>query len=189
MNRKLRLFTSVILTITAVAIIGGVFLSKPRPVSASPGPSFPTYVPGSFTFTTSLQLPKPLTIWWRARSIRRLNLKSRSTSSATSMSPAPTVFPAVWISGNRPIKGANFVYLGQPDGAQDKCTPAGPVICQNGLGGGDDSIDVSNGGYLYISSLWGGAVTMSTSCCGAQRELMEISLICPKSRRDNPIRV
>ncbi len=63
-------------------------------------------------------------------------------------------------------KGASFVYLGQPDGAQDKCTRAGPVICQNGLGGGDDSVDVSNGGYLYISSLWGGSVTMSTSYDG-----------------------
>jgi hypothetical protein len=61
-------------------------------------------------------------------------------------------------------KGANFTYLGQPDGAQ--CPGGGnPVPCTNGvgLGGGDDSIDVSSGGYLYVSSLWLGNVTISTS--------------------------
>ena len=60
MNSKLRLLISGTLTLAAFAAIGGLFLSKPRPASASPGPSFPTYVPGSFTFSTSLQLPKPL---------------------------------------------------------------------------------------------------------------------------------
>ena len=60
-------------------------------------------------------------------------------------------------------KGGTFVYLGQPDGAQDKC----PTIPQcAGAGGGDDQIDVSPGGYLYVSSLWLGNVTMSTSYDG-----------------------
>lgn len=61
-------------------------------------------------------------------------------------------------------KGATFHYLGQPDGAQ---CPLGSV-CTNdaGLGGGDDSIDVSAGGYLYVSSLWLGSVTMSASYDG-----------------------
>jgi hypothetical protein len=60
-------------------------------------------------------------------------------------------------------KGATFVYMGQPDGAQDKC----PTIPQcAGLGGGDDQIDVSPGGYLYVSSLWLGNVTMSASYDG-----------------------
>ena len=59
--------------------------------------------------------------------------------------------------------GNTFVYLGEPDGAQDKC----PSIPQcGGLGGGDDQIDVSPGGYLYVSSLWLGNVTMSTSYDG-----------------------
>src|SRR6202171_4032720 len=60
-------------------------------------------------------------------------------------------------------KGATFVYLGQPDGAQDKC-PSIPQCA--GAGGGDDQIDVSPGGYLYVSSLWLGNVTMSTSYDG-----------------------
>jgi hypothetical protein len=60
--------------------------------------------------------------------------------------------------------GATFAYLGQPDGAQ---CPTGQT-CTNdaGIGGGDDSIDVSTGGYLYVSSLWLGNVTMSMSMDG-----------------------
>jgi hypothetical protein len=61
-------------------------------------------------------------------------------------------------------KGANFVYLGQPDGAQ--CPVPGTCTNDAGLGGGDDSIDVSPGGYLYVSSLWLGSITMSASYDG-----------------------
>ncbi len=61
--------------------------------------------------------------------------------------------------------GANFVYLGIPDGTEDKCV-TGVTPCIGGAGGGDDSIDVSNGGYLYISSLLPSSVTMSTSMDG-----------------------
>jgi hypothetical protein len=61
-------------------------------------------------------------------------------------------------------KGATFVYLGQPDGAQDHCNP--PLVQCVAAGGGDDSIDVSSGGYLYVSSLWIGNITVSTSMDG-----------------------
>jgi hypothetical protein len=61
-------------------------------------------------------------------------------------------------------KGASFVYMGQPDGAQDHCAP--PVSQCVAAGGGDDSIDVSSGGYLYVSSLWLGSVTVSASMDG-----------------------
>ncbi len=63
-------------------------------------------------------------------------------------------------------KGATFVYLGEPDGAQDKCGVQGTSACTAGAGGGDDSIDVSSGGYLYISSLYLGGTTLSTSFDG-----------------------
>lgn len=63
-------------------------------------------------------------------------------------------------------KGTTFVFLGEPDGAQDKCNVAGTLPCTVGAGGGDDSIDVSTGGYLYVSSLYLGSVTMSTSFDG-----------------------
>jgi hypothetical protein len=61
-------------------------------------------------------------------------------------------------------KGASFTYLGQPDGAQDHCNP--PLVQCAALGGGDDQIDVSSGGYLYVSSLWLGNITMSSSYDG-----------------------
>jgi hypothetical protein len=165
MNTKLRLFISTILTLTAVAVIGGVFASKPRPAPASPKPNFPTYVPGSFTFSTPLRLARP----------------NNTVEGEVDQSAEPEIkidiFGNIYVTGIHGVpggvdfwkstdKGANFVYLGTPDGAQDKCTPGGPPVCQNGLGGGDDSVDVSNGGYLYISSLWAGSVTMSTSYDG-----------------------
>src|SRR5437588_10568670 len=59
-------------------------------------------------------------------------------------------------------KGNTFVYLGEPDGTQDKCV-TGVTPCIGGAGGGDDSIDVSSGGYLYVSSLLPSTVTMSVS--------------------------
>jgi hypothetical protein len=61
-------------------------------------------------------------------------------------------------------KGASFTYLGQPDGAQDHCSAPTPQCVA--AGGGDDSIDVSPGGYLYVSSLYIGNVTVSTSTDG-----------------------
>jgi hypothetical protein len=57
-------------------------------------------------------------------------------------------------------KGATFPYLGQPDGTQNHCATLPQCA---GAGGGDDSTDISPGGYLYVSSLWIGNVTVSTS--------------------------
>ena len=70
-------------------------------------------------------------------------------------------------------KGATFVYMGEPDGAQDKCDVMGTSACTAGAGGGDDSIDVSSGGYLYVSSLYLGGITMSTSYDGGTGGIVE----------------
>lgn len=67
----------------------------------------------------------------------------------------------LWKSTNL---GSNWTYMGQPDGAQNKCVS--PLSCP-AAGGGDVSLDVSTGGYLYFSSLWLGNTTMSTSMDGA----------------------
>jgi hypothetical protein len=157
-------------TVTAAAFIAiaTVFLCNvfsPNVSRGSVSPNFPIYVTGNFSFSTPLQLPKPL------------NMVEGEIDQAAEPEIKIDIFGNIYITGIHGVpggldfwkstdKGANFVYLGQPDGAQDKCTPAGPVICQNGLGGGDDSIDVSSGGYLYISSLYAGSVTMSTSYDG-----------------------
>lgn len=62
--------------------------------------------------------------------------------------------------------GATFTYLGEPDGAQDHCDVEGTLPCVGGAGGGDDSIDVSTGGYLYVTSLSLAGITMSVSTDG-----------------------
>src|SRR5712692_6044232 len=63
-------------------------------------------------------------------------------------------------------KGGAFVYLGEPDGAQDQCNVAGTQPCIGGAGGGDDSLDLSSGGYLYLASLYLANTTMSVSMDG-----------------------
>ena len=164
LNRKSRWFAPLAATLIAAASL--LFLQALSKVSrASVTPLFPTYVAGNFSFSTPLQLPKPL------------SMVEGEIDQSAEPEIKIDIFGNIYITGIHGVpggldfwkstdKGANFVYLGQPDGAQDKCTPAGPVICQQGLGGGDDSIDVSNGGYLYISSLYAGSVTMSTSYDG-----------------------
>jgi hypothetical protein len=63
-------------------------------------------------------------------------------------------------------QGATFTYLGEPDGAQDKCNVAGTAPCVGGAGGGDDSLDLSSGGYVYLASLYLGNTTVSASMDG-----------------------
>jgi hypothetical protein len=61
-------------------------------------------------------------------------------------------------------QGQTFTFLGQPDGVQCLTQP----ICADeiGVGGADDSIAVSSGGHLYISSLWFGSLSFATSSNG-----------------------
>ena len=178
MNSRSQLIRAVI-AIVLVAI-SGVFLSsaparQKRPAASSKngavtqpatlGPAAPIYTSGSFTFTTPQELLRPLNMVEGEldQSVEpeiKIDLWGNIYITGIHGVPGGVDF---WKSTN---KGTSFVYLGEPDGAQDKCGVNGPVICQNGLGGGDDSIDVSTGGYLYISSLWAGSVTMSTSYDG-----------------------
>jgi hypothetical protein len=172
MNLKSHPFRVIIATILVVA--SGAFLSnalarqRGRILPANtdaPGPRFPSYVPGNFTFTAPNQL------------IRPLNTVEGEIDDSAEPEIKIDIFGNIYVTGIHGLpggldfwkstdKGASFVYLGQPDGAQDKCGVQGTPTCTVGLGGGDDSVDVSNGGYLYISSLSGGAVTMSTSYDG-----------------------
>lgn len=121
----------------------------------------PIYNAGNFTFGATKQLlpntPLPLGFQDVEPEIK-VDLFGNIYISAIEGVPAGV---DLWKSTDQ---GASFAYLGQPDGAQ---CPAGST-CTNdaGLGGGDDSIDVSSGGYLYVSSLWLGSVTMSASYDG-----------------------
>ncbi len=159
MNLKLRLLTSTVLALTAAGIAGGVFLSKPRPVSASPAPNFPTYITGSFTFSTPIELDANWGQFSAADAEPEIKVDIFGNIYLTAIQgvPAGTDF---WKSTD---KGTSFAYMGQPDGAQDHCQTLPQCVAG---GGGDDSIALSNGGYLYVSSLWLGSVTMSASYDG-----------------------
>jgi hypothetical protein len=158
LTTKSRWFTSTILAMTAIGITTGLFLSKPHPVSAAP--DFVTYVTGNFTFSTPVEMVKshsPIFFQQDAEPEIHTDIFGNIYVSAINGVPGGT---DLWKSIDG---GATFPYLGEPDGTQDHCATLPQCA---GLGGGDDSTDVSSDGYLYVSSLWIGNVTVSTSMDG-----------------------
>src|SRR3984893_4765434 len=167
MKIKLR-WPALLVTIIVVAI-GGLFLSdafaRPKRVSAKKSrvtPSAPIYVNGNFTFSAPQELTghPPSPAFFQADAEPEIAIDIFGNIYATAIQGVPGGTD-LWKSTD---KGNTFVYLGEPDGAQDHCNP--PVVQCAALGGGDDQIDVSTGGYLYVSSLWLGNITMSTSYDG-----------------------
>jgi hypothetical protein len=122
----------------------------------------PVYTAGAFTFSAPLQLTgKPTSpIIYQADAEPEIKSDLFGNIYVTAINGVPGGVD-LWKSVNN---GTSFAYLGQPDGAQDKCSAATPQCLA--AGGADDSIDVSEGGYLYVSSLYIGSVTMSTSMDG-----------------------
>ena len=122
----------------------------------------PSYLLGNFSFSKPQELtghpPSPAFFQQDGEPEIAVDIFGNIYVTAIQGVPGGTDF---WKSTD---KGASFNYLGQPDGAQDHCNP--PVVQCVAAGGGDDQIDVSTGGYLYISSLWLGNVTMSASYDG-----------------------
>jgi hypothetical protein len=192
MNSKSRWFATIVaITVTALA---GLFLSnalaRQRRVSSqatapalaaetvAPAvtlpPATPIYVNGNFTFSTPQALirppvpqtspcPSPPGIC-PAFKDQDVEPEIKTDLYGTVYVTAIHGYPGgvdLWKSTD---KGGSFAYLGIPDGTQDACLVTN--TCIGGLGGGDDSIDVSNGGYLYISSLLPSSVTMSVSYDG-----------------------
>ena len=179
MSSKSQLFRSIIAILLFTA--GGFFLSnalarqrhgstaeKPTIRAATLPPASPTYVPGTFTFSTPQALthaPIPVTpgVFFKDQDVEpEIKVDMYGTVYVTAIHGVPGGID-LWKSTD---KGATFTYLGEPDGAQDKCGVAGTAACIGGVGGGDDSIDLSSGGYLYISSLYLGGTTVSTSFDG-----------------------
>jgi len=164
MNSKLRCLMSILLLAT-----GGLFLtmfltgmSGQEGKSAALQTRNANHIDGTFTFSTPQELtghpPSPLFFQQNGEPEIVVDIFGNIYVTAIQGVPGGTDF---WKSIN---KGASFVYMGQPDGAQDHCMPPDPQC--TGIGGGDDQIDVSTGGYLYVSSLWLGNVTMSSSYDG-----------------------
>ena len=177
MNSKSRWFTSVIAI--ALFTVGGLFLenvvarqkqASARPATGAPvqpkilGPASPIYVNGSFTFSTPQALIHPPLSTVSVVKDQDVEPEIKADLYGTVYVTAIHGYPGgcdLWKSADQ---GTSFAYLGIPDGTEDKCVALG--TCIGGLGGGDDSIDVSSGGYLYVSSLLPSTVTMSTSYDG-----------------------
>src|SRR5438270_2925825 len=161
---KSRVRWSVSLISIMLAAIGGVFLSAASArqkhvssVQAVGTRAATTTTAASFAFSTALQLQRPLSlIFFQSGGEPEIKTDIFGNIYVTAIQGNPGGVD-LWKSTD---KGTTFPYLGEPDGAQDKCTTVPQCA---GLGGGDDSIDVSAGGYLYVSSLWQGNVTLSTS--------------------------
>jgi hypothetical protein len=161
--RKQRAFAStgaaILIALAGLLLVATFWTSKTNALGT--GTRRAVYATGSFSFATPQQLlpntPLPLGFQDVEPEVK-VDLFGNIYVSAIEGVPAGV---DLWKSTD---KGATFHYLGQPDGAQ---CPVGSM-CTNdaGLGGGDDSIDVSTGGYLYVSSLWLGSVTMSASYDG-----------------------
>ena len=132
---------------------------QPR-VTAGSTSRTPTYTAGTFTFGSTQQLlpGAPALGFQDVEPEIKIDVYGNIYVAAIEGVPAGV---DLWKSTD---KGASFVYLGQPDGAQ--CPTGSTCTNDAGIGGGDDSIDVSPGGYLYVSSLWLGNVTMSASYDG-----------------------
>jgi hypothetical protein len=139
-------------------------LAQPSQTIAAPADRPATHIvnaPTAATFSAPIQLVRPISpIFFQQGGEPEIKVDIFGNIYATAIQGVPGGVD-LWKSVD---KGVTFTYLGQPDGAQDHC----PTLPQcAGLGGGDDQIDVSTGGYLYISSLWAGSVTVSTSYDGA----------------------
>src|SRR5258708_25669226 len=108
---------------------GGLFLSNAfarqqrasGKIKPSTPISAPVYVNGNFTFTAPLELtghpPSPAFFQADAEPEISIDIFGNIYVTAIQGVPGGTDF---WKSTN---KGASFVYMGQPDGAQDHCNP------------------------------------------------------------------
>src|ERR1700759_5644310 len=143
MNTKLRLFTSSILATAAIALVGNMISSRPLVSATSSGP---TYVSGNFTFAAPQQLIRP-----PIPATPGVTLLDQDVEPEIKVDLSGNIYVTaihgvpggvdLWKSTDG---GTTFVYLGEPDGAQDKCNVTGTLPCTAGAGGGDDSIDVSS---------------------------------------------
>src|SRR5439155_18052039 len=143
-TRKGRCLTSSLFFIFALATLFFALSERNGQVSAAPTARAPIYTTGNFTFGQTKQLlpGSPVLGFQDVEPEIKIDVFGNIYITAIEGVPAGV---DLWKSTD---KGASFTYLGQPDGAQ---CPAGST-CTNdaGIGGGDDSIDVSSAVYLYV---------------------------------------
>src|SRR2546421_2791501 len=122
MKTTLRWSASLVLIIAISAI--GLFLSdafgkQRRASSHHVVRSTPIYTTGGFTFSAPLQLPKPIPnpqVFFVQDAEPEIKIDIFSNIYVTAINGVPGGTD-LWKSTDN---GATFIYLGQPDGAQDK---------------------------------------------------------------------
>jgi hypothetical protein len=120
-----------------------------------------TYQGGGFTFGLTKQLlPNALPVGQYQNVEPEIKIDIFGNIYVTAIQGVPDGLD-LWKSAD---KGANFTYLGQPDGVQ--CPTPPTCVDEVGAGGADDSIDVNSGGQLYITSLWFGSLSFARSTNG-----------------------
>ena len=152
------IFNSRILLAVALCSVGGIFAMLSFAQQAG---RTAIYNSGGSKFSTPVELTKtPISpIFFQQDGEPEIKIDISGNIYVTAINGVPGGTD-LWKSTDQ---GATFHYLGEPDGAQDHCST---LLQCAGLGGGDDSTDISPGGYLYVSSLWIGNVTVSTSMDG-----------------------
>lgn len=141
---------------TANASYEGEATLGPEPTSPS---GRARYKKGNFTFSTPLVLPSPPDLAFTASGVEpRVVTDPLGNIYVASIQGVPAGTD-VWKS----MDGGNtFTFLGQPDGAQAASTLAHGA----GAGGGDEDLAAGSTGNVYVSSLWLGSATQSSSFNG-----------------------
>lgn len=125
------------------------------PVAANPVGKA-RYKSGNFTFSNPYTLPLPSTQLTGAQGIEpRIHTDPLGNIYGAAIDGIPAGTDA-WKSMDG---GKSWRYLGQPDGAQ----AAAALAHGAGLGGGDEDLAIGSTGNVYITSLWLGSATQSTS--------------------------
>ena len=132
--------------------------------TAGPEPTAPTgvarYKSGKFAFSAPIVLPGPPDLLLNNQGIEpRVKSDSLGNIYAAAIQGVPAGTDT-WKSMNG---GANWTYLGQPDGAQ---AAAALGARGAGAGGGDEDLAIGASGNVYVNSLWLGSATQSDSFDG-----------------------
>jgi len=161
-----RAFASVgaaVLILLAGVLFAAAFLSsRTNAIGAADSPAGVTAV-NAFAFSAPLQMPKPVpnpAVFFLQDAEPEIKIDLFGNIYVTAINGVPGGTD-LWKSVDN---GASFKYLGQPDGLQDKCLNPTPECV--GAGGADDATDVSSGGYLYVTGLYIGNITVATSMDG-----------------------
>ncbi|HEX8898986.1 MAG TPA: sialidase family protein, partial [Chthoniobacterales bacterium] len=154
--------SALLIGLAGVLFVAALVPSQIKATSAANSP-IAVNAAAAFAFSAPLQLAKPVpnpALFFIADAEPEIKVDLFGNIYVTAINGVPGGTD-LWKSTD---SGASFKYLGQPDGLQDKCLSPTPECFA--AGGADDATDVSSGGYLYVTSLYIGSITVATSMDG-----------------------